>query len=77
MQTTITKIGYWSASVAFIGAVGYVISVPLQIFNIVSPIQDAVIAFGFSLLIPVPFLLSMLALHFSAYDAGVAAGRNG
>jgi hypothetical protein len=65
MKKTITKIGYWSAFIAFIGAVGYVISVPLQIFNLVTPLQDSIIAFGFSLLIPVPFLLAMLALHYT------------
>lgn len=65
MNKTIAKLGFWSALVAFIGAVGYVVSVPLQIFNVVSPLQDAIIAFGFSLLIPIPFLLAMLALHYT------------
>lgn len=65
MEKTISKIGYWSALIAFIGAVGYIVSVPLQIFNLVTPLQDAIIAFGFSLLMPVPFLLAMLALHYT------------
>ena len=65
---TISKLGYWSAIVAFIGAVGYVVSVLLQILNLVTPLQDAAIAFGFSLLIPVPFLLSMLALHYTVSE---------
>ncbi|NLI40816.1 MAG: hypothetical protein GX421_06520 [Caldisericales bacterium] len=64
MKKTITKIGFWSAFVALIGALGYIISVPLQIFNLVTPLQNAVIAFGFSLLMPVSFLLAMLALHY-------------
>jgi hypothetical protein len=64
MKTTVAKIGYWSALVAFIGAVGYVVSVPLQIFNLVTPLQDSIIAFGFSLIIPVPFLLAMFALDY-------------
>jgi hypothetical protein len=34
MQKTVAKIGFWSAIVAFIGAVGYVLSVPLQTFNL-------------------------------------------
>ncbi len=65
MQKTILKIGYWSALVALIGAVGYVVSVPLQIFNLMTPLQNAAMAFGFSLLMPVPFLLAMLALHYT------------
>src|SRR4029453_10952505 len=65
MQKTIAKIGFWSALIAFIGAVGYVVSVPLQLFNVVTPLQDAIIPFGFSLIIPVPFLLAMLALHYT------------
>lgn len=64
MRKTVSKIGYWSAIVAFVGAVGYVVSVPLQILNLVTPLQDSIIAFGFSLIIPVPFLLAMFALDF-------------
>ena len=63
MQRTIVRIGHWSSWVAFVGAVGYVASVPLQIFKLVSPLRDATIGLGFSLLIPVPFLLALLALH--------------
>jgi hypothetical protein len=64
-NVTILRIGFWSAIVALVGAVGYIVSVPLQIFNVVSPLQDAIIAFGFSLMMPVPFLLAMLALHYT------------
>lgn len=67
MATAQTKllygIGFWAALVAFVGAVGYMVSAFLQIFRVVSDLQDAVIAFGASLLIPVPFLLTMLVLH--------------
>src|SRR5947209_9488853 len=59
----ITKIGFWAAFVAFVGAVGYIVSVPLQIFNVVTPLQDSIIAFASSLIIPTPFLLAMLVLH--------------
>lgn len=64
-NVTISKLGFWSAIVALVGAVGYIVSVPLQILNVVSPLQDAIIAFGFSLMMPVPFLLAMLALHYT------------
>jgi hypothetical protein len=39
------------------------VSVPLQTFNVVGPLQDSVVAFASSLIIPTPFLLAMLALH--------------
>ncbi|HEX9135294.1 MAG TPA: hypothetical protein VF844_23645, partial [Ktedonobacteraceae bacterium] len=59
-NTLIHKIGFWAAVVAFIGAVGYIVSVPLQIFNVVNYFQDSVIAFGFSLIIPASFLVAMV-----------------
>ena len=59
----INRIGFWAAFVAFVGAVGYIVSVPLQIFHVVNPLQDSIIAFGFSLIIATPFLVAMLALH--------------
>ena len=63
MSETPLRIGFWSALIAFVGAVGYVVSVPLQIFDVVGPLEDAAIAFGSSLIIPVPFLLAIIALH--------------
>jgi hypothetical protein len=68
METSISRIGFWAALVAFVGAVGYVASVPLQILNVVSPLEDSAIAFGFSLIIPTPFLLAMLALHYTVSE---------
>lgn len=67
-NTLIHKIGFWAAIVAFIGAVGYIVSVPLQIFNVLNYVQDSIIAFGFSLIIPAPFLVAMLALHYSVSE---------
>jgi hypothetical protein len=61
----LNKIGFWAALVAFAGAVGYMLSAFLQILKLVSDIHDAIIAFGTSLLIPVPFLLAMLVLHYT------------
>jgi hypothetical protein len=58
---TISRLAFWSAIVALVGAVGYIVSVPLQVLNVVSPLQDSIIAFGASLIIPTPFLVAMLA----------------
>jgi hypothetical protein len=68
MEISISRIGFWAALVAFVGAVGYVVSVPLQVLNVVSPLEDSAIAFGFSLIIPTPFLLAMLALHYTVSE---------
>ena len=68
MEKTVANIGFWSAIVAFVGAVGYILSVPLQIFNVLSPLQDSILAFASSLIIATPFLLAMLALHYSVSE---------
>jgi len=57
------RIGLGAALLAFVGAVGYMLSAFLQVLGVVSDLHDAIIAFGASLLIPVPFLLTMLVLH--------------
>jgi hypothetical protein len=67
-RADVAKIGFWSAVVALAGAVGYIVSVPLQILNLVSPLQDSIIAFASSLIIATPFLLAMLALHYLVPD---------
>lgn len=64
MKSSLLRIGFWSVTIAFIGSVGYVLSVPLQIFNVVTPLQNAAIAFGFSLLIPVAYLTTTVVLHY-------------
>lgn len=68
MKHTISRIGFWSASVAFVGAIGYIVSVPLQIFNVLGPLQDSILAFASSLIIATPFLLAMLALHYTVSE---------
>jgi preprotein translocase subunit Sss1 len=37
-RTEIAKVGVWSALVALAGAVGYIVSVPLQILDVVGPL---------------------------------------
>jgi len=68
MQKTIARVGFWAALVAFVGAVGYIVSAFLQILNVVGPLQDGVIGFGSSLIIATPFLLAMLALHYTVTE---------
>ncbi len=68
MEKTVARIGFWSAVVAFIGALGYIVTVPLQIFNLTGPLQNSVLAFASSLIIATPFLLCMLALHYTVSE---------
>jgi hypothetical protein len=63
MNGVLFRIGFWGAMIAFLGAVGYMVSALLQILNVVGPLEDSVLAFATSLMMPVPFLLSMLVLH--------------
>jgi hypothetical protein len=67
-KKTLVRIGFWAASIALVGAAGYMVSAFLQILHMVDPVTDAVIAFVTSLMMPVPFLLAMLVLHAFARD---------
>jgi hypothetical protein len=63
METAIARVGFWGAVIAFVGVAGYDASVPLQVLNLVTPLQDA--TFASSLIIATPFLLAMVALHYT------------
>ena len=63
MRTTISRAGFLCSLIAFVGVIGYDLSVPLQVYNLVTPLQDATIGYASSLIIATPFLLAMLALH--------------
>ncbi len=63
-QVAIRAAGFWAAVVALMGAIGYIFSVPLQIMSILSPTQDAVVAFASSLAIAPSFLVAVVALHY-------------
>jgi hypothetical protein len=64
-QEAIRAAGFWAAVVALVGAIGYILSVPLQIMSILSPTQDAVLAFASSLAIAPSFLVAAVALHYT------------
>jgi len=63
-QVAIRAAGFWAAVVALMGAIGYIFSVALQIMSILSPTQDAVVAFASSLAIAPSFLVAVVALHY-------------
>lgn len=67
MNSTV-KLGFYSALIAFIASVGYDVAQILQLVGYFKFPLDVILIFGFSLLIPIPFILAMLALHYSVSD---------
>jgi len=64
LDPRIYKIGFWSAGVAFVAALGFSVVQILQVMGILTNPWDAILIYGFSLFIATPFMLSMLALHY-------------
>jgi hypothetical protein len=58
------KLGYYSGLIAFIAAAGYSFVQILQVIRVVAFPLDAILIYALSLCITIPFLLSMLALHY-------------
>jgi hypothetical protein len=65
MDRRILNFGYYSAFTAFIATVCYDILQILQVVGVLKPPVDGMVLYGASLLIPVPFVLAMLALHYT------------
>lgn len=63
------QLGYYAALLAFIASVGFDVVQTLQVVGGLKFPADAISIYGCSLLIPVPFLLAMLALHYTVPDA--------
>jgi hypothetical protein len=68
MNKNIAKLGYYSALIAFIASVGFDIAQSLQVVGSLKYPLDAIFIYGFSLCIPIPLILAMLALHYSVSD---------
>lgn len=65
MQKMYYTFGFWSALVAFVAAVGFSGAFVLQVGGVLVFPWDGILIFGFSLGIATPFLLAMLALHYT------------
>jgi hypothetical protein len=61
----VARLGSWSALAAFTAAAGYGVVQIGQVVGALAFPSDEITIFGFSMLIPVPFVLSMVALHHS------------
>ena len=66
MNETIYKVGFWSATIAFVAIVAFNIAQLLQLLGVLIYPTDQILIFGFSLCIVIPFVLAMLALHYTA-----------
>lgn len=64
MQTSITRVGFWSAVTAFAATVAYCVVQLLQVAGVTHFPLDGQLIYGTSLCIVLPFLLAMLALHY-------------
>lgn len=60
---TAARIGFWSSLAAFAAAAGYGVVQILQLLGVLAFPWDEILIFGFSVCIPVPFVLAMVALH--------------
>ena len=65
MNSSVYKIGFWSSLTAFLSMLSFDIVQALQLRHLVTFPYDEVLIYGFSLGIVIPFLLAMLALHYS------------
>jgi len=66
MNKAIYTVGAWSAILAFVATLAFFFVQLLQLLGWLSFPLDQILIYGFSLCIPVPFLLAMLALHYAA-----------
>jgi choline-glycine betaine transporter len=64
-MSTVSRIGFWSSITAFAMAAGYSVVQILQMLGLLTFPWDEILIFGFSIGIPVPFVLAMIALHHS------------
>lgn len=65
MLNTINKIGFWSALLAFTATVTFSIVQLMQLYGMLQFPADERLIYGSSLLIVVPFVVAMLALHYT------------
>lgn len=65
MANDINRIGFWTALAASIASALYSIEQLMQVAGVLKFPWDSILIYSFSLLIPVPLLIAMLALHYS------------
>ena len=68
MNPVVYRLGFWSGIIAFIATLSYVIVQLLQLYGMFTSPTDERLIYGTSLLIVIPFILEMLALHYITPD---------
>lgn len=63
MHPSVARVGYYSAVVAAVACIGYGVVQIGQVAGVLRFPADELTIFGFSICIPIPYLLAMLALH--------------
>lgn len=69
MNTTIYKFGFCSGIVAFTATVAYCIVQLLELYNVVTYPTDERLIYGTSLCIVIPFVIEILALHYTTTES--------
>jgi hypothetical protein len=64
MDRTICRIGFWAGIAAFISTTAFVVVQLLQLAGVFSFPIDEILIYGTSLMIVIPFILEILALHY-------------
>jgi heme/copper-type cytochrome/quinol oxidase subunit 4 len=69
MNTTIYKFGFWSGIIAFTATVAYCIVQLLQLYDVITYPTDERLIYGTSLCIVIPFVIEILALHYTTPES--------
>jgi hypothetical protein len=69
MNTTIYKLGFWSGIIAFTATVAYCIVQLLQLYDVFTYPTDERLIYGTSLCIVIPFVIEILALHYTTPES--------
>ena len=64
MNKTLNKVGFWTALIAFVATAAYVTVQLLQVAGVLRFPIDEILIYGTSLCIVIPFVLTILALHY-------------
>lgn len=67
MNKAIHSIGFWSGFVAFCATVAYCVVQLLQLYGVLKYPTDEILIYGSSLCIVIPFVIEILALHYSTF----------
>jgi hypothetical protein len=65
MEYTVQKIGFWAGLLAFTATIAYCIVQLLQVYGLLAYPTDEKLIYGTSLCIVIPFVIAMLALHYT------------